>query len=190
MRRNASPRTAVTLLDAHYVDIMRRLSPLLIVLAAALAVSAAARADVPAGAPVDGIRCDQMEGAVLHIHQHVAVRDHGRAVAIPPDVGRPLLGQCFYWIHTHTPDGIVHVESPSFRTFTLGEFFDVWGQPLTAHDVAGARTRKNEHVAVWVDGAPFRGDPRTIPLTQHLDVTFEVGPPYTKPKPFTEWNGN
>ena len=26
--------------------------------------------------------------------------------------------------------------------------------------------------------------------TKHLDVTIEVGPPYTKPVPFTAWNGN
>jgi len=76
------------------------------------------------GAPVDGIKCDAMEGAVMHIHQHLAIRDHGKAVTVPDDVGRPLAAQCLYWIHTHTPDGIVHIESPGFRTFTLGEFFD------------------------------------------------------------------
>ena len=152
---------------------------------AALPVAAAA----PSGQPVDGIRCDRMEGNVLHIHQHVAIYDHGRPVAIPDDVGRPLLGQCLYWLHTHTPDGVVHVESPSFRTYTLGNFFDVWGERLGRTDVAGARPRKGEHVAVWVDGHPYAGDPRAIPLTQHLDVTLDVGPPYRAPKPFTDWQG-
>ena len=161
------------------------------VVAALLAALPAAQAGaaIPSGQPVDGIRCDAMEGAVLHIHQHVAIRDHGKAVAIPEDIGRPLLASCFYWIHTHTPDGIIHVESPNFRTFTVGNFFDVWGQPLSRRDVAGAKPKKNERVAVWVDGSPYAGDPRTIPLTQHLDVTIEVGPPYTKPAPFTDWNG-
>lgn len=154
-----------------------------------LAAASPALAGVPAGQPIDGIRCDAMEGSVLHIHQHVAIRDHGRAVAIPEDVGRPLLGNCLYWIHTHTPDGIVHIESPNFRTFTLGTFFDVWGQPLSRRNVAGAKPKKNERVVVWVDGRRDDGDPRAIPLTQHLDLTIEVGPPYTKPAPFTEWNG-
>ena len=111
---------------------MRPLKPL--VLLAALAVlicSGAARAAAPAGQPIDGIRCDQMEGAVLHIHQHLAIRDHGKPVGVPDDVGRPLIAQCFYWIHTHTPDGIIHIESPNFKSFTLGNFFDVWGEPLT-----------------------------------------------------------
>ncbi|MBV9409262.1 MAG: hypothetical protein JO164_10605 [Candidatus Eremiobacteraeota bacterium] len=158
--------------------------------AAALSCVGAARAAVPAGQPVDGIRCDQMEGSVLHIHQHLAIYDHGKPVTVPDDVGRPLVAQCFYWLHTHTPDGIIHVESPNFKTFTLGNFFDVWGQPLTKTNVAGAQTKKNERVAVWVDGNRYTGNPRAIELTQHLDVTIQVGPPYAKPAPFTAWNGN
>ena len=157
---------------------------------AALSCAGAARAAVPVGQPVDGIRCDRMEGAVLHIHQHLAVRDHGKPVAVPDDIGRPFVAQCFYWVHTHTPDGIVHIESPNFKTFTLGNLFDVWGQPLSKTNVAGAKPRKGERVAVWVDGSPYAGDPRKIELTQHLDVTLEVGPPYAKPAPFTDWNGN
>ncbi|HEV3088096.1 MAG TPA: hypothetical protein VGX96_12810 [Candidatus Elarobacter sp.] len=157
---------------------------------AVLASAVAARAAIPAGQPIDGIRCDQMEGSVLHIHQHLAIRDHGKPVAVPDDVGRPIVAQCFYWLHTHTPDGIIHIESPNFHSFTLGNFFDVWGQPLTKTDVAGAKPKKNERVAVWVDGRPYAGDPRKIELTQHLDVTIDVGPPYSKPAPFTEWNGN
>ncbi len=166
----------------------------LLSLAAALAVltSAAApvRAEIPAGQPVDGIHCDQMEGSVVHIHQHVTILDHGKPVGIPDDLGRPLIGQCLYWIHTHTPDGIIHVESPNFKTFDLGNVFDVWGQPLTRTDVAGAKPKKGERVVTWVDGSRYAGDPRTIQLTQHLDVTIEVGPPYAKPAPFTAWNGN
>ena len=29
------------------------------------------------------------------------------------------------WLHTHAADGIVHIESPVDRTYTLGNFFDV-----------------------------------------------------------------
>jgi hypothetical protein len=164
-----------------------------IALAAALPLlllPAHARAAVPVGQPVDGIKCEAMEGSVLHIHQHLAIVDHGHALTVPEDVGRPLLGQCLYWLHTHTPDGIIHVESPTFRTYTLGNFFDIWGEPLSRTDVAGAKPKKGEHVAVWVDGQPYAGDPRKIELTQHLDVTIDIGPPYRKPSPFTAWNGN
>lgn len=172
--------------------IMKRAIKLLFILLA-LTVSAhpsMTRAAVPAGQPVDGIRCDQMEGSMLHIHQHLTILDHGKPVGVPDDVGRPILAQCLYWLHTHTPDGIIHVESPTFRTYTLGDFFDIWSEPLTMTDVAGARTKKNERIVVWLNGKRFAGDPRKIELVQHADITIEVGPPYAKPAPFTVWKGN
>jgi hypothetical protein len=144
---------------------------------------------IPTGQPVDGIRCEQMEGDVLHIHQHVAIFDHGKPVGIPEDVGRPLMGNCFYWLHTHTPDGIIHVESPTMRSYTLGQFFAVWGQPLSRTNVAGAKLRPGEHTTVWVDGNVYTGDPRQIELAAHLDVTIDIGPPAQKPVPYTAWNG-
>ncbi len=147
-----------------------------------------ARAEPPTGATVDGIRCEQAEGAVFHIHQHLTLLAHGKAVAIPDDVGRPLLGNCLYWVHTHTPDGIIHVESPVFRSFTLGNFVDVWGQPLSASAAGPVRMRKGT-LRVYVNGAPYHGDPRKIELAQHTDITLEAGPPYHRPTPFTDWQG-
>ena len=163
------------------------------ILAAAAAAAvwlATLGADVPTGQPVAGIHCDQMEGNVLHIHQHLAIFDHGKPVGIPEDVGRPLFGNCFYWLHTHTPDGIIHVESPTLRTYTLGEFFAVWGEPpLTRANVAGAKPKPGEKTQVWVDGYAYTGDPAKIELTSHENITIEVGPPFKKPVLFTAWNG-
>ncbi len=146
-------------------------------------------AEMPTGESVHGIRCEAMEGNVLHIHQHLAIFDHGKALGVPDDVGRPMFANCLYWLHTHTPDGIIHVESPTFRTFTLGDFFDVWGEPLARTNVAGAKPRKSEKIVVWVNGNPYAGDPRKIELTQHLDITIDVGPPAKKTAPFNDWNG-
>jgi hypothetical protein len=154
----------------------------------ALWMCVAAFADTPTGTTIDGIRCDQAEGAVFHIHQHLSIFDRGRPVVVPGDVGRPIVAQCFYWLHTHTTDGIIHVESPTFRTFTLGNFFDVWGEPLSASVAASAKMKRGR-LRVFVDGRPFAGDPRTIELAQHTDVTLEAGPPYRPPVLFTDWKG-
>ena len=155
-------------------------------LAAALAIPAVA--EVPTGQTIDGIRCDRAEGAVFHIHQHLALFEHGRPVAIPEDVGRPVAGACLYWLHTHTPDGIIHIEAPIFRSFTLGNFFDVWGEPLSRAAAGPARAAKGE-LRVYVDGRPYRGDPRAIALAQHTDVAIEAGPPYRRPAAFADWQG-
>jgi hypothetical protein len=158
--------------------------------AALTGMSVTAGAEIPTGQPVDGIPCQGMEGTAMHIHPHLTILDHGKPVVIPEDVGRPVTAPCLYWLHTHTPDGIVHVESPKAQTFTLGQFMDVWGQPLTKTNVAGAKVRPGEKIAVYVQGHPYTGDPRKIEFAQHLDIAILVGPPYKVPPPFTAWNGN
>jgi hypothetical protein len=151
------------------------------------ACSAAAPAGVPpAGQPVDGIRCDQMESSVFHIHQHLALYDGGKPVAVPSDVGRPLVGGCLYWLHTHSPDGIIHVESPVFRSFTLGQFFDIWGEPL-GPSVAGPVRAKGK-LTVFVNGHRYDGNPRSIELAQHTEIVIENAPPLVTPPP-VDWQG-
>jgi len=143
----------------------------------------------PRGQPISGISCDALEGQRIHIHQHLAIYDHGKAVAVPYNVGRPSDAPCLYWLHTHTPDGIIHIEAPVNRSFSLGDFFDVWVQPLSRHEAAGAVLKPGEQMRVWVDGKPYAGDPRAIKLGNHTDIVIEVGPPYATPTPFTAWNG-
>jgi hypothetical protein len=143
----------------------------------------------PGGQQIAGISCDAMEGSRIHIHQHLLILDHGNAVPIPNNVGRPLTSQCLYWIHTHTPDGIIHIESPNTRTFTLGDFFTIWGQPLTSTRAATATAAKGAKLKVWVDGKPYTDDPRKIPLAAHTDIVVEAGPPFPAPPKFTAWNG-
>ena len=90
------------------------------------------------GQSVDGIRCQSHEQAIFHIHAHLAVYVNGRARLIPEGIGIPpprtveqttvgpfvAGGSCFYWLHSHTRDGIVHIEAPVQRVFTLGDYFD------------------------------------------------------------------
>ncbi len=152
---------------------------------------AAARAQSvgAAGLPIEGISCDAQEGSRIHIHQHLAIYDHGKLVSIPPNVGQPAGKRCIYWLHTHTPDGIIHIEAPKDRSFTLGDFFKVWGEPLSTTEASTAKAAKGQKLKVWVDGKPFIGDPKSIKLDQHTDVVIEAGPPFPPPQKFTAWNG-
>ena len=136
-----------------------------------------------------GISCDAQEGQRIHIHQRLVIVDHGTVVSIPANVGQPAGKRCIYWLHTHTPDGIIHVEAPLDRSFTLGDFFTVWGQRLGKTIAASAVTAKREKMTVWVNGKSFTGDPRSIPLVAHADIVIQVGPPFRKPVAFTAWKG-
>jgi hypothetical protein len=141
------------------------------------------------GSPVDGISCLASEQVTLHIHSHLALFVNGKQLQIPAHVGlAPVPPQgCLYWIHTHDASGIIHIEAPQVDApnggpYTLGIFFDIWGQPLTLNNVAG----KHGPVTAYVNGTPWSGDPRDIPLRAHQEITLEVGkqvppPNYTFP---------
>ena len=121
-----------------------------------------------------------MEGTAFHIHQHLTILNRGKPVLVPSDVGRPLFAPCFYWLRTHTPDGIIHVEAPKkSESFTLGELFDIWGVPLSRAGASAPGGRR----AAWIDGQAYTGNLRKIELTAHEDITIEVGPPFAKPRP-------
>jgi hypothetical protein len=86
-------------------------------------------------------------------------------------------GSCFYWLHTHAADGIIHIESPVERRYTVGNFFDVWGQSLTPTQVGPTRGP----VTAFYDGHVFRGNPRDIPLTKQAQIQLDVGRPLVAP---------
>ena len=153
----------------------------------ALALSASRASPQAMGQPVNGISCDAQEGQRIHIHQHLAIFDHGKEMTVPQFIGIPQASRCIYWLHTHTPDGIIHVEAPRDRSFALGDFFAVWGQPLDRTHAASATTRKRESMRVFLNGVRYTGNPAQIPLTAHADIVIEVGPPFTKPARFTNW---
>lgn len=139
------------------------------------------------GQTVGGISCDAQEGSRIHIHQHLVIIDRGKPVEIPANIGIPAGKQCIYWVHTHTPDGIIHIEAPQDRTFTLGDFFLVWGQPLSRTHAASAAAARGQALKVWVNGKPYTGDPRKIALVPHADIVIEAGPPFPPPPRFTIW---
>ena len=140
------------------------------------------------GQPVDGITCESMEGANLHIHTHLAMFYRGKQLQIPRFVGFTANtsmpgGGCLYWIHTHFTDGIIHVESPDVvppqggSHYTLGNFFDIWGQPLTRSEIAGLKGP----VTAFVDGEKYDGDLASIPLMSHQQIVLEIGTPVVPP---------
>lgn len=149
-------------------------------------------------APVDGIQCGDMEQLNYHIHQHLALYKNGKPVPVPSEIGIPggeNFAQCFYWIHVHasTP-GIIHVESPIKKVFTLGNFFDIWkataadAQPPGDAYVKQLRAHPSE-VTAFLNGKRWSGSYRSIPLKSHAVITVEIGTPVVPPRPFHNWNG-
>jgi hypothetical protein len=137
------------------------------------------------GRTVGGVGCDTSEQTAYHIHAHLAVFVNGSprviqaGIGIPggqpvaqPD-GRPFVGSgnCLYWLHTHDQSGVIHIESPAPKLYTLGNFFDIWGQPLTAGQVGPARGA----VTAYVNGHQYHGSPQSIVLRPHAVIQLDVG---------------
>jgi hypothetical protein len=157
----------------------------------------ASTATSASGQVVDGISCQTSEQTLFHIHAHLTIFVNGMPRQVPAAIGIPgaqaqstrsgpfiASGTCFYWLHTHAPDGIIHIESPVQRTYTLGDFFDEWGQPLGPGQVGPARGP----VTALYNGQVYRGNPRAIPLTAHAQIQLEVGKPLVAPESIT-WPG-
>jgi hypothetical protein len=154
------------------------------------------------GQTVDGIQCNAGEKTVTHVHTHLTIFVNGKARVIPYGVGIPgdqpvatangpfvQTGSCFYWLHTHAEDGIIHVESPSTsETFTLGQFFAEWGVPLSSTQVGPASgkltvffTAPGKKVGI------YKGNPANLPLGSHYQIQIDVGTPIVKPVNLTSW---
>ena len=80
---------------------------------------------------------------------------------------------CYYWLHVHAQDGVIHVESPTQTAYTLGQFFAIWRQPLTANQIGPAKGA----LTVFVDGVRYTGNPADIVLKSHEDIQIDVGTP-------------
>jgi hypothetical protein len=143
------------------------------------------------GQMVDGIQCNAHEQVAFHVHTHLSVYVNGQLRPIPPGIGivAPAAAstpegpfyqatRCYYWLHVHAQDGVIHIESPAGHSYTLGEFFDVWRQPLSAGQVGPAKGK----LTMYVNGRPYRGNPRNIGLGSHVDIQLDVGTPTVLPR--------
>ena len=129
--------------------------------------------------PIDGVHCDALEGTAYHIHAHLEIFGAGRQVTIPAGVGIP--SDCYYWLHTHDDAGIIHVEAPNSIHPTLGDFFDIWGQPLSRRRVADLSVTRGHAMLVYENLKPYAGNPRGIILRDHMNITIEITPPFRPP---------
>jgi hypothetical protein len=152
------------------------------------------------GAAINTVSCEA-EMTQYHYHAALIMYMNGAKMTLPPQVGQPYNKQinmpgntCLYWMHTHSYDsgyGIVHLESPIQRTFTVGEFFDIWrytakwdmesDQSYKSYVdptfVTALLKAKPSEIHAYVNGKPYSGDYKQIVLHAHDAITIELGKP-------------
>ncbi len=138
---------------------------------------------------IDGVPCDTTtHDNEYHIHAHLSIYMNGQQIQQPGQIGIPADQSCLYWLHTHKPDGIIHMEAPAGRSFTLGTFLDVWGQEFSSLKFPtelDLSTAPGWHV--YVDGKPYNGDFRAIPLKAHTLITLAYNSPNVQPDTTYNW---
>jgi hypothetical protein len=116
--------------------------------------------------PIDGIKCEAMEQTIYHIHAKLNIFINGQNYTVPALIG--IKDNCFYWLHTHDTTGIVHIESPSNRTYNLGEFFDIWKQKLSNNQILNHTASSTNPLNVYVNG-------KKVPSgTNYRDLVFHA----------------
>ena len=120
------------------------------------------------GQPVAGIQCEREEYSTFHIHAHLDIFINGKPYEVPRLVGI-IPSTCLYWMHTHDRSGIVHIEAPQVRTFTLGHFFDIW--KATAKGVPAAK----EKPQVFVNGKKVNVDLGKVEITPRSEIAIIYG---------------
>ena len=118
---------------------------------------------------------------VMHTHVNLNVTIGGKPITVPSHIGITQTGifvdhslfadhsldkygmEGMSPLHTHDYSGIIHVESNTVRTYTLGEFLDIW---------KGLNT-DGKNVIASVDGKPV-SDFRNIPLNDKAKIVLDI----------------
>ena len=146
------------------------------------------------------VRFEVIEHLKYHVHAHLDVFVDGQPVQVPPGIGIDIenpsvqafsgpLGpgyggieppgcftECISELHTHDPDGVIHTESRTAETHTLGQFFVEWDVELSDSCV-GEYCAEETEIAVYVDGEAFEGDPNAIEILNEREIAIVIGSP-------------
>jgi hypothetical protein len=143
-----------------------------------------------------GLKPDKKEYGTYHVHAHLDVFVNGHPVEIPAGIGIEITDPavqevdsgyggipeegceqvCISPLHTHDPDGVLHVEAPSEARFELGQFFAEMDIRLDASCVDEFCT-PDVPIAVFVDGERQSGNPADIVLRDSQEIAIVIGTP-------------
>ena len=122
---------------------------------------------------------------VMHEHSNLQIFVHGEAQPTPTDIGIDTSDDPAYVssLHTHDETGTVHMESSVSRTFTVGEFFDVWGVRLSPSCMGAYCNDADNRLRAFVDGEEVSEDIRDVALNDQLVIVITYGTEDELPDP-------
>lgn len=138
--------------------------------------------DVPKRVGLAGLNLGRM-GTAEHYHVHLDVIVDGKSVGVPANIGVNPNNGSMSAVHTHTADGIVHIEAGTKgQPFTLGQLFTQWNVRLSTTRVGSFAAGGGNSLNVFVNGKPVTGDPALIRLAERQEIAIMFGPTGNKVK--------
>jgi hypothetical protein len=113
-----------------------------------------------------------MGANVSHKHAMISIYRDGVRLALPAFIG---LNGCTYETHTHDRTGVVHIEPNVERTITVGQFFGVWGKPLSSSSIAGINGPVRTFVIENGVLSQFNGNPGDVVFSAYKEIIFITG---------------
>jgi hypothetical protein len=146
--------------------------------------------------PVDGVYCSANEQLSYHIHAHLSVYINGAAVPLVANTGIAPIGvtsssnvTCYYWLHTHDSSGVIHIESPTTKLYTLNQFFDVWDKFSSTSSAFPTQLSSSTGWIIYVNGKQVNTDFSHLLLHAHDVITIAYNSPGIKPDTTYPWQG-
>ncbi len=116
--------------------------------------------------------CDDEMAGGFHIHPILEIVVNGENVPVPTNIG--VQQTCMTALHTHTPDGVIHVESPEKRDYTLADFFAVWNQPFNKDEILSYKADTAHRIRITVNGSEIDTFENTVLKDgEHIIISYE-----------------
>lgn len=133
-------------------------------------------ADAPARVEAAGLSLGKM-GTAEHYHAHLDILVDGQPVPIPVNIGIDANSGAMSAVHTHSPDGLIHVEAGvKGQSFTLGQLFTEWNVRLSGDQIGSLTAGNGNTLTAYVNGKRVAGNPAMIRLAGRQQLALVYGP--------------
>jgi hypothetical protein len=112
----------------------------------------------------------------FHIHALLHIYVNGLLRPLAANIGLETAKGLESSMHTHDDTGIIHMEAPHPFSYTLGDFFSVWGVKLGPAQVGGLTGYGGDHLHFYLNGKPL-SNPAALVLHKDDSVVIGYGPP-------------
>jgi hypothetical protein len=87
-----------------------------------------------------------------HHHAVIHIYNNGILIPVPANVGWLPQAKVYSAIHTHTPNGLIHMESIRPHKFKLGDLFFIWGVAFGKETLGSLHNQGDKQLWVYVNG--------------------------------------